>query len=147
MAFDVLYPDEHPMVNRHSSIDQFANFLSTMKKGGWSPIVFDQLDGINCETIISHPVVISWGGDIGYIFPESHCTYASDHFIYFDKNGVEQKLLPECFGGGGDFYQEYVNKNTFVNFDSGDSVGVHNTKTTRTGLSYVTATDSLPAVD
>ena len=144
---NVLYPVNDAQVHRHSSIDQFRGFLSTMVKGGWAPIVFDQLDGINCETIISHPVIISWGEDIGYIFPEAHCSYASDHFVYFDKEGVEEKLLPSCFGEGGDFYMEYVNKNTFINFDSGDSVGTHNEKHLRTGLSYVIADKNLPAVD
>ena len=147
MAFDILYSTDDAQVHRHSSIDQFRGFLSTMVRGGWAPIVFDQLDGINCETIISHPVIISFGDDIGYVFPEAHCSYASDHFVYFDKNGVEQKLLPECFGGGGEFYTEYVNKNTFLNFDSGDSVGLHNRKKLRTGLSYVLADETLPAVD
>lgn len=145
---ETLYPDEgNEQVHRHSSIDQFRGFLSVMKQGGWAPIVFDQLDGINCETIISHPVIISWGGDIGYVFPEAHCTYASDHFVYFDKEGVEQKLLPECFGGGGDWYQEYVRKNTFVNFDSDDSIGVHNRKKLRTGLDFCLADNNLPPVE
>lgn len=144
---DILYPDEHEQVHRHSSIDQFRGFLSTMVKGGWAPIVFDQLDGINCETIISHPVIISFGGDVGYVFPEAHCTYASDHFVYFDKEGVEQKLLPECFGGGGEFYDTFVKSNSFVNFDDDSSVGVHNTKKLRTGLSYVLADENLPAID
>lgn len=144
---DILYPDEHEQVHRHSSIDQFRGFLSTMVKGGWAPIVFDQLDGINCETIMSHPVIISFGGDVGYVFPEAHCTYASDHFVYFDKEGVEQKLLPECFGGGGEFYDTFVKSNSFVNFDDDSSVGVHNTKKLRTGLSYVLADENLPAVD
>ena len=144
---DILYPDEHEQVHRHSSIDQFRGFLSTMVKGGWAPIVFDQLDGINCETIISHPVVISFGGDVGYVFPEAHCTYASDHFVYFDKEGVEQKLLPECFGGGGEFYDTFIKSNSFVNFDDDSSVGVHNTKKLRTGLSYVLADENLPAID
>lgn len=147
---EMLYPDEHDQVHRHSSIDQFRGFLSTMVKGGWAPIVFDQLDGINCETVISHPVIISFGGDVGYIFPEAHCTYASDHFVYFDKEGVEQKLLPECFGGGGEFYDTFIKSNSFVNFDGpdgGSSVGVHETKTLRTGLSYVLADENLPAVD
>lgn len=146
---DILYPDEHDQVHRHSSIDQFRGFLSTMVKGGWAPIVFDQLDGINCETIISHPVIISFGGDVGYVFPEAHCTYASDHFVYFDKEGVEKKLLPECFGGGGELYDAFVKSNSFVNFDGpngGSSVGVHETKTLRTGLSYVLADNSLPPV-
>lgn len=144
---EILYPDEHDQVHRHSSIDQFRGFLSTMVKGGWVPIVFDQLDGINCETIISHPVIISFGGDVGYVFPEAHCTYASDHFVYFDKEGVEQKLLPECFGGGGEFYDTFIKSNSFVNFDDDSSVGVHNTKKLRTGLSYVLADENLPAVD
>lgn len=144
---EMLYPDEHEQVHRHSSIDQFRGFLSTMVKGGWAPIVFDQLDGINCETIISHPVIISFGGDVGYVFPEAHCTYASDHFVYFDKEGVEQKLLPECFGGGGEFYDTFIKSNSFVNFDDDSSVGVHNTKKLRTGLSYVLADENLPAVD
>ena len=144
---DILYPDEHDQVHRHSSIDQFRGFLSTMVKSGWAPIVFDQLDGINCETIISHPVIISFGGDVGYVFPEAHCTYASDHFVYFDKEGVEKKLLPECFGGGGELYDAFVKSNSFVNFDDDSSVGTHNTKTLRTGLSYVLADENLPAVD
>lgn len=145
---NILYPDEgNEQVHRYSSIDQFRGFLSAMVKGGWAPIVFDQLDGINCETIISHPVIISWGGDIGYVFPEAHCTYASDHFVYFDKEGVEQKLLPECFGGGGEFYDTFVKSNTFVNFDNDASVGAHNKKQLRTGLDYVLAEKNLPAVD
>ena len=144
---DILYPDEHDQVHRHSSIDQFRGFLSTMVKGGWAPVVFDQLDGINCETVISHPVIISFGGDVGYIFPEAHCTYASDHFVYFDKEGVEKKLLPECFGGGGELYDAFVKSNSFVNFDDDSSVGTHNTKTLRTGLSYVLADENLPAID
>lgn len=144
---DILYPVNDAQVHRHSSIDQFRGFLSTMVKGGWAPIVFDQLDGINCETIISRPVIISFGGDVGYIFPEAHCTYASDHFVTVDKEGVEQKLLPECFGGGGEFYDAFIKSNSFINFSNDSSLGVHNTKTTRTGLSYVTADENLPAVD
>lgn len=144
---DILYPVNDAQVHRHSSIDQFRGFLSTMVKGGWAPIVFDQLDGINCETIISHPVVISFGGDVGYVFPEAHCTYSSDHFVTVDKEGVEQKLLPECFGGGGEFYDTFVKSNSFINFDDNSSLGIHNTKTTRTGLDFCLAEHNLPAVD
>lgn len=147
MAFEMLYPTEDAQVHRHSSIDQFKGFLSVYKKGGWAPIVFDQLDGIVCDKIKTHPVVISFGGDLGYIFPEAHCTYSSDHFIYFDEEGVEQRLLPECFGGKGEFYNEFVKSNSFINFDDDASLGVHNTKTTRTGLSYVIADETLPPVD
>lgn len=151
MAFDILYPDEkNDQVHRHSSIDQFGDFLSVMVKGGWAPIVFDQLDGINCETIISHPVIISWNDSIGYVFPEAHCTYASDHFVTADKQTIETAVLPSCFGENGDFYEYWTDKRTFINFDGdagGSSVGVHNQTTLRIGLSYVKADESLPPVE
>ena len=146
MSYPVLYPDEKEQIHRKSSIDQFANFLSVWKHGGWAPIVFDQLDGINCETINTHPVVISWGEDVGFVFPETHCTYASDHFVYFDKQGIEQKVLPECFGQGGEFYDVFVKKFSFVNFDD-DSIGVHNKPQLRVGLSYVIADETLPPAE
>lgn len=144
---NILYPEESPMVHRHSSIDQFRGFLSTMKKGGWAPIVFDQLDGITCERIVTHPVIISFGDDIGYVFPEAHCTYTSDKFIYFDKEGVEQKPLTSCFGGGGEFYDFYVKSNTFINFSGDSSFGLHNVSKLRIGVDYVLAEDTLPSVE
>lgn len=147
MSRPMLYPDEKPMVKRHSSIDQFRDFLSVMKKGGWAPIVFDQLDGIVCETIKSHPVVISFGDDIGYVFPEAHCSYTSDKFVYFDKNGVEHKLLPECMGGKGEFYELFVKSNLFVNFDNDTSVGTSSVNRLRVGLDMVLAENNLPPVE
>ncbi len=145
---DILYAaDGRESVRRYSSIDQFKGFLSTYKKGGWAPIVFDQLDGINCDGVQTHPVIISMSNDIGYIFPEAHCTYASDHFVYFDKEGVEQKLLPECFGGGGEFYDVFVKRNSFLNFDNDASLGAHNTIRLRSGLSYVICDETLPPVE
>jgi len=144
MAREMLYPDENPMVKRHSSIDQFRDFLSVMTKGGWTPIVFDQLDGIKCETIFSHPVILSFSNDIGYVFPEAHCSYASDKFVYFDKEGVEHKLLPECMGGKGEFFDFYSKSFNFVNFD-GSSVGTHNRLNLRVGLDYALSDETLPA--
>lgn len=148
MAFDVLYADESEQkVKRHSSIDQFSGFLSVMKKGGWTPIIFDQLDGITCDEIKTHPVAISFSNDVGYVFPEAHCTYASDKFVYFDKEGVEQRVLPACFGEGGQFYDIFVKGFSFINFDDDTSVGTHNIYKSRTGLDYVVADETLPAVE
>lgn len=149
---EILYPTNDAQVHRHSSIDQFSDFLSVWKQGGWAPIVFDQLDGIGeCSGLHTHPVVISFENNgVDYVFPESHCTYSSDHFITADKVGVEERLLPECFGGEGEFYQEYVSKNTFINFDGaggGDSLGIHNDATLRGGLDYCLAEETLPAVE
>lgn len=144
---EVLLPSEKPQVKRRSSIDQFKGTLSVWKQGGWAPVAFDQLDGIVCETIKTHPAILSLDeNDIGYIFPEAHCTYVSDRFVYFDKEGVEQRLLPACFGGKGEFYDEYIYKNTFVNADFDTSVGTHNKIQLRGGLSYCLADENLPAV-
>lgn len=144
---DILYPDEKPQVNRHSSIDQFKGFLAKWEKGGWAPIVFDMLDGITCNEVHTHPVVISFGNDLGYVFPEAHCTYTSDKFVYFDKEGVEQKPLPSCFGEGGLFYEYYTNQNAFINFGNDSSLGTHNRYSLRTGLDVCLADETLPAVD
>lgn len=144
MTRPMLYPDETPQVHRHSSIGQYRGFLSVMTRGGWTPIVFDQLDGINCETVFSHPVIISWGDDIGYHFPEAECSYASSKFLYLDKEGVEQRLLPECMGGGGEFYEQFIKSNLFVNFDDNTSLGVVNRQKIRVGLDYVLADETLP---
>ena len=147
MAFPILYPDENnPQVHRHSSIDQFEGFLSVMVKGGWAPIIFDQLDGIDCETIKHHPVAINFG-DGNFIYPEATCTYSSDHFVYTDRVGTKKKLLPECFGGGGEIYDKFVKSNSFINFDNDNSLGVHNKTALRVGLDYVKCDKALPAVE
>lgn len=149
MAFPILYADESETVKRYSSIDQFKDgFLSAWKQGGWAPIVFDQIDGIGeCSGVKSHPVIISFGDDIGFTFPEGKCTCYSDHFIYVDKNGVEHKQLPECQGGKGELYPTFIDSYAFINFNNDSSLGISQTKTLRVGLSYVKASETLPAVD
>lgn len=145
---DILYPVNDAQVHRHSSIDQFKGFLSTWKQGGWAPIVFDQLDGITCETVKTHPVVISFEETpIGYVYPEGKCVYSSDRFVYFDKEGVEQRVLPSMFGGNGELYETFVNSNSFINFDDDTSLGVHNETPLRVGLDYVLASETLPPVE
>lgn len=143
MVFPTLYPDEKPTLHRHSSIDQYKGFLSVITRNGYTPIVFDQLDGINCETVESHPVIISFGDDIGYHFSDAECTYVSDKYIYFDREGVEEELLPEEQGGHGEFYLKYVRENAFINFDSDDALGVRNRKNLRVGTDYVLADETL----
>ena len=143
---EILYAVEDEQVKRHSSIDQFKEYIHATKHGGSCPIIFDQLDGIGeCSGIKSHPVAITFG-DSDYIYPEGKCTYASDRFVYTDKEGVEHRLLPECQGGLGEFYDVFVKSNSFTNFDDDSSLGVHNETTLRVGLDYVKAIESLPPV-
>lgn len=149
MAFPILYAEEKEQVHRHSSIDQFKDgFLSAWKQGGWAPILFDQLDSIGeCSGIKSHPVIVSFGNDLGYIYPEKKCTYVSDRFIYFDEQRLNTAILPSCFGGNGEFYEYWTDKSIFVNFDNDSSMGVHNKTTLRVGLAYVKADETLPPAD
>lgn len=147
MTTEILYADENPSVKRHSSLDQYKGFLAVAKKGGWAPIVFDQLDGITCETLHTHPVVISFGDDLGFHFPEAECTYLSEKFVHFDKKTVEQALLPECMGGTGEFYEYYVDANAFINFGDGTSVGTRDVVKLRVGLDYVKSDETLPSSD
>lgn len=142
-----LYSDENPQVNRKSSINQYGGFFAVKCQGGWTPIVFDQLDGVNCQTVNSHPIVLSFTNDVGYHFPEARCSYTSEKFIYADKEGVEQKLLPSCFGGSGEFFEQFIREYTFVNFDCDNALGVRNTQNLRVGLSYVLADETLPTDD
>lgn len=147
---EILYSDENPQVKTLSSIDQFKDYIHTIKQGGSAPIVFEQLDYIGeCSGVHSHPVVVTFSKN-EYVYPEGKCTYTSDHFIYVDKEGVEHRLLPECQGGLGEFYDIYVKSNSFINFDGdagGNSLGLHQSKTLRVGLDYVRATESLPPAD
>lgn len=147
MAFKMLYPDEKPQVHRHSSIDQYRDFLSVMKKGGWAPIVFDQLDSITCGVIKKHPVIISFGDDLGFHFDDGECKYISDYFVTFDKVGVEQRLLPACMGGTGEMYEYFNQSRSFINFDGNVSLGSHNIKRLRVGKDYVLADRLLPPVE
>lgn len=142
---EMLYPSENPMVERRSSIGQFKNFLAVIKKGGWAPIVFDMLDYIDCDKVKTHPVAITFGDD-SYIYPEGRCIYENDTWVTVDKRGVEEKLLPECFGGQGETYETFVDSNSFVNFDD-SALGVHNKTTLRVGTSYVKCDETLPFVD
>lgn len=143
---ELLLPDEKPQVHRRSSIDQFGQYVSIWKQGGFAPIVFDKLDGIGtCSGIKSHPVIISWD-PVGYVFPEKHCTYVSDKFITVDKHGVETVQLPECMGPGG-FYERFIDKRAFVNFDGDASLGIHNRKELRVGTDLCLADETLPAIE
>lgn len=117
-----------------------------MTKGGYTPIQFDSLDSITCERVNSHPIIISYGDDIGYHYSDAECTYASDKYFYFDKEAVE--LVPlECWhGGDSEFYEKFISASSLVNFDD-SSLGISNTTRYRVGAGYVLADEKLPAVD
>ena len=142
---EILPADDTVTVKRHSSINQYRGFLSVIKRGGNSPIMFDSLDGISCNDIKSRKIIISYD-DLGYHYEDGKCVYLSDLYVLFDREGVELAPLSECQGGKGEFFERYYRTRSFVN--SGDSsLGVHNKQELRVGTGYLIADEFLPPVD
>lgn len=69
---EILFHDDNPMVHEHSSVDQFKNSLSAYRGGAWYPIEFDQIDYIDCDHVVSHPIIID-DDEIGFYFPDAFC--------------------------------------------------------------------------
>lgn len=108
--------------------------------GQYFPVVFDHLDYIDCGKVVSHRTTISTSNELDYEYPIQECTYYTDEYVYVDEHGSELRKLPHWFGEG--FYQAYVNRNAFVNFDD-QAFGTRNKQTLQSGLSYVIANDDL----
>lgn len=144
MKVDYLNDADEANIHRHSSANQYGNFLAVQKGGVNIPLRFDSLDWINCEGIKTHPVIVSDGNDIGYHFPVGHYTYFTDTYLIMDRNEVVVKQLPKWFGDG--WYEQYLNEKTFTNFD-GCSLGERNRVDLRIGLEYVLADEILDDSD
>lgn len=127
-----------------SSIDQYRKFIATYERGGWAPIEFDYLDYIDCDKIVSHPVIIEFGDDIGYNFPIGECEYTTDEYPVFNRQEVETRVLPECIGDG--FYDVFVDEDNIVNFDD-SGLGTHNYYKLKIGQDYYLAKKKLPPVE
>ena len=131
-------------IHRHSSANQYGNFLAVEKGGINVPLRFDRIDWINCEGIKIHPVIISDGNDIGYHFPVGHYTYFTDTYLVMDRNEVVVKQLPKWYGEG--WYEKVLNERDFTNFD-GHSLGVRNRVDLTIGLDYTIADEMLDSAD
>lgn len=147
----VLIHDDDPKVRAHSSIDQYKNHIATYERGGWTPIEFDYIDFIKCvgkcgtKTIVSHPIIIEFGDELGYDFPIDECGYITDEYPLFDKEGLETRVLPEEYGGG--FYQAYDKSQVITNFDDGSALGIRNNYKLKIGLDYYRTDKILPSDD
>lgn len=139
---DILYAENDQRVKAYSSIDQYKGFIATYERGGWTPIEFDELKHIDCEKVVSQPVIIEFDDKVGYNFPIGECEYSEDLYPKFDRKEVELRALNECLGGG--FYQAAVDEENIVNFD-GAGLGVHNNYKLKIGQDYYLSDDFLPA--
>lgn len=142
---EILYHDDDRHINVHSSIDQYSKFIATYERGGWTPIQFDYLDYIDCDKVVSHPVIIEFDDKIGFHFPIGECSFVTDEYVMPDYESVELRELPECMGGG--FYQAFDNGEMIINFDDNSALGIHNTYKLRIGQDYWLADTILPADD
>ena len=144
MAIEYLNDADETNIHRHSSVNQYGNFLAVQKGGVNIPLRFDKLDWINCDGIKTHSVIISDGDDIGYHFPVGHYTYFTDDYLIMDRNEVVVKKLPKWHGEG--WYEKALNEKVFTNFD-GASLGERNRVDLRIGLDYILADETLDSAD
>ena len=144
MATEYLNDADETNIHRHSSVNQYGNFLAVQKGGVNIPLRFDKLDWINCDGIKTHSVIISDGDDIGYHFPVGHYTYFTDDYLIMDRNEVVVKKLPKWYGEG--WYEKALNEKVFTNFD-GASLGERNRVDLRVGLDYILADETLDSAD
>ena len=142
---EILKSSDDRQVERKSSIDQYQNFLSVFRQGGWIPISYDVLESITCDGAISHPAImtddLNWNG---YHYPVAVCRKIRNQYLVSDRKGVELKDLPEWQGKGQ--YQQYVDERRITNADN-VAVGTANVVKYKIGLDYYKAKNTLPPAD
>lgn len=141
---EILKAEDGRKILTKSSIDQYRGFIATYERGGWTPIQFDQLDYIDCDKVVSHPVIIEFADEIGYNFPIGECEYTTDDYMKFDREETELRPLPECLGDG--FYEAFVDEEDIVNFDD-SALGTRNNYRLKIGQDYYISEEILPAGD
>lgn len=150
---EILYHSDEPSVRAYSSIDQYDKFISTYERGGWTPIEFDHLDYIKCVDcagkgkyqVVSHPIIIEFGDNVGYNFPIGECEYKTDEYIKFDEKGDEILALPDYYGDG--FYLSSGSSEIIANFDDGTALSTRNNYKLKVGQDYYLADDFLPPAE
>lgn len=133
--------DEHRLKTK-SSISQAKDDIFSVHNGAgeYLPLEFDFLDYIDCDKIKSHRIIVSTSDELAYQYPVEKCVYYTDEYIYVDEHGKELRTLPHWAGEG--FYEAYVDRNAFINFDK-ESLGVKNKQLVDIGLNYAVALDTL----
>lgn len=148
---DYLADSDLETVSRHSSVNQYKGFLGVMHKGMFCPLVFDMMDGIVCGKVHSHKVMIHVGDWVGYHFPVKKCKYTKRSVIIGQDKGESLQLLPEQFGRGdcwhNNFYEEKHKRKGPLIDSNGVAMGYETTKELTVGLDYVLANDTLEPID
>lgn len=141
---EILKSSDDRRIEVKSSIDQYKNFLSVFKQGGWIPISYDVLESVTCDGVTSHKAIVTddenWNG---YHYPIATCRKVNGKYLVSDKEGIELKDLP-CWQGKGK-YEVYVNDHRITNADN-EAVGTANAVRFRIGLDYYVAKKTLTPV-
>ena len=142
---EILRASDDRQIERKSSIDQYKNFLSVFKQGGWVPISYDVLESLTCDGAKSHRAIMTddenW---IGYHYPIVTCTRVKGSYLLTDKQGIELRDLP-CWQGKGK-YEVYVDDERITNADN-EAVGTASRVKYKVGLDYYRCKKTLPAVE
>lgn len=144
MSIPILPATNDQKVYRHSSISQFKDTLSVLKKGEWLPIVADHIDYIDCNKIVRHKVGVTDKPFVGYTYPVADCKYFSDIYLLGHKREYSLEALPVWFGTG--FYEKFDDKDELITSDK-NSLGERNVHRLRVGLPYCKAEETLDPVE
>lgn len=150
---EILFAEDENNIKAYSSIDQYRKFIATYERGGWAPIEFDYLDYIECVGceggdklhVVSHPVIVEFGDEIGYDFPIGEYSYTTDDYIKMERKETILLPLPEFYGDG--FYQSYEDSDVITNFDDNTALGIRNNYSLKVGKHYYLADEILPGDD
>ena len=143
---EILKHDEgKPTISAKSSIDQYAGYISVYERGGWTPIQFDYIDYIDCDKVVSHPIIIEFNDPIGYHYQIDECGYTIDDYMKFDHQEVVTHVLDECLGEG--MYESYEEGEHLINFDDNKALGIRNNYRLKIGTDYVVANEFLPPAE
>lgn len=137
---EILHHSDNRKIKALSSIDQYRDFISANVGGAYLPIEFDYIDYIDCNKVVSHPIIVDCGDGIGYDFPIGECEYTTDEYIMSERREVELRELPECLGSG--FYEAFEDSDIITNADNG-AVSIRNNIKLNIGQNYYLADDFL----
>lgn len=141
---EILKSSDDRQIEVKSSIDQYKNFLSVFKQGGWIPISYDVLESITCDGVASHKAIMTDDKDWnGYHYPIATCHKVRGRYLVTDNQGIELKDLPEWQGKGQ--YQAWVDDRRVTNADN-EAVGTISKVKYRIGLDYYKAKKNLTPV-
>ena len=143
MSIPILSATNDQKVFRKSSITQFKDTLSVLKKGEWLPLVADHIDYIDCDKVVSHKTAITDKKFIGYAYPVKECVLWTEVYLLGHSHETITESLPEWFGTG--FYETVKDKDALVTGD-GSSLGLANKYLLRVGMSYCQAEETLDPV-